>query len=562
MQNQIHSSVQHMSFYTTGTSLTRLLRTFIKEGSFSKVKDILENGGMGPDTIKQFFLFKRKFKGNTSKGDLLVVSDNKQYNLSDILATAIATAISNQKNNSGYTLQSWEWRKALTENGKHSNKNLIALNSIFSFEEISDMAAVSILGRFYTIKKDKAIVKGSLDGAILRDGTLVQCGYMGHNSLFKMLYQLGLSSSDEWIHDDMAVHISSSLMNGSCVYNMKSTSYNPKEGPMPKQAEAMMYHKKNILGVYGGIKTTTTPEVVRIYTNNIENNGSKYGNLTFIKKYYPHINLPEFSKNQFQGKVCIRTSPKYSMPGLLSSKFNITPSSINEIKAEFDIAIELMGQKKGDNELYWFYQEYIPGGNGVCHYFPDKNNSDQQGRFTYAYSNGQGDIVKGIKSNTKISEEKEIELHQIAKELANDLNNPVQLEFVLSESNVLYIVQLRTLKNNPSDYGFKHQPRGKVLVTGTTFSTGLEYTPNTNDITADDILIVSEDADSSDLLGKKALIVESDMEFSHILALSKALGIPSLYNTGPVDVSQLQGKKLYFCANNIKGWVEVVDDPF
>ena len=42
------------------------------------------------------------------------------------------------------------------------------------------------------------------------------------------------------------------------------------------------------------------------------------------------------------------------------------------------------------------------------------------------------------------------------------------------------------------------------------------------------------------LKNKKALIVESMVEFSHILALSKALRIPSIYGTGPVDLSKYQ----------------------
>jgi hypothetical protein len=36
------------------------------------------------------------------------------------------------------------------------------------------------------------------------------------------------------------------------------------------------------------------------------------------------------------------------------------------------------------------------------------------------------------------------------------------------------------------------------------------------------------------LISKKALIVENHTNFSHILALSKALNIPSIYGTGKI----------------------------
>jgi hypothetical protein len=50
----------------------------------------------------------------------------------------------------------------------------------------------------------------------------------------------------------------------------------------------------------------------------------------------------------------------------------------------------------------------------------------------------------------------------------------------------------------------------------------------------DDILIVEQDCSSEMLISKKALIVENHTNFSHILALSKALNIPSIYGTGKI----------------------------
>jgi hypothetical protein len=49
------------------------------------------------------------------------------------------------------------------------------------------------------------------------------------------------------------------------------------------------------------------------------------------------------------------------------------------------------------------------------------------------------------------------------------------------------------------------------------------------------------DCSSEMLISKKALIVENHTNFSHILALSKALNIPSIYRTGKI----ILGKNLF-----------------
>ena len=78
------------------------------------------------------------------------------------------------------------------------------------------------------------------------------------------------------------------------------------------------------------------------------------------------------------------------------------------------------------------------------------------------------------------------------------------------------------------------------LVIGRTFCSP-EYSTNI-EVALKDILIVEQDCASEMLLGKKALIVENDTNFSHILALSKALRIPSMYATGKV---RLEGKTTF-----------------
>lgn len=69
-------------------------------------------------------------------------------------------------------------------------------------------------------------------------------------------------------------------------------------------------------------------------------------------------------------------------------------------------------------------------------------------------------------------------------------------------------------------------------------------------------MIVDSDGVSELLIGKKALIVQGDVEFSHLLALSKALKIPSMYSTGKVDLSKYS--KVKFISYNYEAWIESI----
>ena len=72
-------------------------------------------------------------------------------------------------------------------------------------------------------------------------------------------------------------------------------------------------------------------------TGEMENNGGKYNNLAFIKKFFPHIPTPNISKTYITGvDNFVRTSPKYSIPGLLNSKRYVGPETIFELEAEYE----------------------------------------------------------------------------------------------------------------------------------------------------------------------------------------------------------------------------------
>ena len=129
--------------------------------------------------------------------------------------------------------------------------------------------------------------------------------------------------------------------------------------------------------------------------------------------------------------------------------------------------------------------------------------------------------------------------------LGEGLKENIQIEFVISDDKV-YIVQLRILKNEPTHHNSVPDKK-QILYKGKSFCTGYhEYSgwkpgdPDPQEFKLEDVLVIDEDADDSSLLlGKKALIVRNDnIEFSHMLALSKALNIPSIYAVGNVQLPE------------------------
>lgn len=162
-------------------------------------------------------------------------------------------------------------------------------------------------------------------------------------------------------------------------------------------------------------------------------------------------------------------------------------------------------------------------------------------------------IVKGKKGDVELSDSHYQYLYEISKELSDSLKKPIQLEFVIDNFiNRLYIVQLRILENHYEETVIKNKPTEGIIYEGLTFSKGVE------ELDSDKILVVEEDCDSHFLLdgNYSALIVENEIPHSHILALSKALKIPSMYGTGKVDLSKY--KKVKFVAYNKKSWIELI----
>ncbi len=370
------------------------------------------------------------------------------------------------------------------------------------------------------------------NGVFLRNGNFVECPPMGHRNLYDVLSAVGLSDSNEPHRKSKLINISERCAYGSTAYALSNLNTNHTDNSYDLNLINLSNHEIDSLFAwrehfnkfngYNG-ETKSIIDALRTYLVLTEQHGGKYGNLQFLKRFYSNeINTPKISKTPLEGKYCIRTSPNRSLPGLLNSKFDVTENSEKEIFADWEKYKDVLKE----NELHIFYQEYLEGVNGVCHY-------RGKGYFEYQASNNRGDVVNGSKTSIGVSNEIYDKLREISRNLFNDLNSPIQLEFVITEDNTLYIVQLRTLETpdiervdvDLNDY------KDKIIGLGKTFSTGLnwDFSGANNILSKEDVLIVDNDCDSEELIGKKALIVTNNVEFSHILAFSQVKKIPSLY---------------------------------
>jgi hypothetical protein len=535
----METQIKTVHFYTVGEDFTLLLRNFIKEGCVSTVLEILQDGGFPRHLIQDFFDGKYKFTGTTQNGNDLSIVTDKSEDFNDGLEQCLRSML--------YKVDLEQHQVIHMLEKFQDHKDVHAFNKIYKIEDIKRKYGTNNLNTFtiskieeggfgvYTFNQLDNVGKFH-DGLLLPTGDLVTCGYQEHNQLYPFLQELGLVKSRDWTDCDETIHISSGQISGTLAYHLESPYRKGLDENLTElQLQALFRLRKSIRSAYGSYDSVS--KMLLGYSEHQEKHGGKWNNLSFLHKYYKTdlFRLPRFSKELIPNvKNCLRTSPKHSLPGLLESKFNLTENSVKELEETF----EKFKDVRKDNELHYFYQEYLDGPNGVFHY-------DQEG-FRCSVSENQGDVVQGKTGNYQLAEDELYKLETIGKELYEDLDEPIQVEFVIFDNEV-YLVQLRLLKNNAERTVIVHTPEDTFL-TGNTFSQGVIENVNVNEI-----LILESDGDSELLLGKKALIVKNKVEFSHILALSKALRIPSIFATGDFKLPETGEVKFY--AYGPTGWV-------
>lgn len=522
-----------VNFHTDGVGFTKLIRNFIEDGEVLKVYEILRDGGLPEGMIPDFFTGKLKFIGDTRVGDLSII-DDETGDFSNGLEQCLISMIR------GFGMELWQLDEMFIT---HKNdKDIFTLIRIFGIKYFRDKFPQNKINTFSVEKilesGFRVITFGDLDdlsedfydGVILPSGDLITCGYQEHDLLYPLLYDMGIIKNSCWTDCDETLHISSSQLSGTLAHRLEY----PLSGEFTiteRQLQSLFKLRNYLSSAYGSHDKIT--KLLIDYHNKSENFGGKWNNLTFLNKYY-NFNIPNISKSEIDGvRNCIRTSPKYSLPGLLESKFDLDENSISQIYETFDKYKSIRSR----NELHIFYQEYIEGSNGVFHV-------DSNG-LRCGVSKNRGHIVSGMGSDETLDAHILNELSVIGETLYKDLCNPIQVEFVVSGDSI-YIVQLRLLENNPVN----ESAPPVDSITGKSFSRGL-----LNNVNSDDILILDSDGGSDLLIGKKALIIKSDVEFSHILALSKILRIPSLFSTGDFDITN---SVVNFNTKSKIGWIEKV----
>ena len=514
-----------LNFYTTGEYLTNLLLEFFKSGEFSKFEQILADGNLSHEQLKDAFLLKIRLHGDTRKGDLSLEFIESPEDYSTLLYYATRTSFRNIYNEDFIEL---EWMSKDPE-----AIELRVLLKYFTIDEIFNICRKEILEeKGYGIGKETNSTKYTTNGVILKDGTFIECGYQDHINLFPILYTLGLADAPDWTDCNDTIHISSSQLNGTIAHYLENGRARGTDGPTEAQIETLWNLRKHATEIYGSYEDDRyTPNLVRNHFLRETDMGGKYGNLAFLQKYFPEIKTPQIgtSLEQFTGqKVFVRTSPRKSLPGLLNSKLILAEQALlDRAVAEMETDFEKHKEVRGRNKLNWFIQEFLEGDNGVCHIRNMPNLDEKDYDFNYQLSKNQGDVVAGKITTEKLNVQQETRLREIAETLIAEFRHSLQFEFVVHQDEI-YIVQMRVLENE-YEKAVGTTPPEDALAYGITFSKGhLE-------VNIEEILIVSEDARSEDLLGKKALIVKNKVEFSHILALAKALRIPAMYGTGKVD---------------------------
>lgn len=535
--------MQKLHFYTTGEGFTNLLHDFFLSGEFSKITEILSEQ-LPKEVVKDYLLGKYYFEGTTKNGESLSLI-RKNYDVEKFkedFLTGYRTCISTYNQNNDTNQENLELK-----NNFSKIEDLKVLLNYFSFEEVQDYLSFSLLKTAGW--KEANSLENNPDGVILQNGLFIRCRYQKHTYLYEDLFQLGLASSSCWTECKTTLHLSSHYLSGYLADQIRYFVRKESELTEP-QIQTLFQHRKSIYGLYEREDGTLMYNFLH-YFDEKTGMGGKYNNLSFLKCFYSnnisipliYLSLEETTTN----KVFIRTSPERSLPGLLNSKLidkkvDKVDGIIKIIEKDFENCVKKLNQKDS-NKLHYFFQDYIEGDNGVCHY-------DSKG-FRYQVSTNQGDIVNGKVGNTKLDYKVGVKLEKFCSELYQDLQKPLQLEFVIQESDSqLFIVQLRTLSNHFESTVIAKPNQEKVIVKGLTFSKGSE------EVDVKDILIVDSDGVSELLIGKKALIVQGDVEFSHLLALSKALKIPSMYSTGKVDLSKYS--KVKFISYNYGAWIESI----
>lgn len=509
----------------TGKYFTDIQRELLLEGGLKFVYDSLKNLNLTKEQIKQFMNFELKFIIDEKTDEIFIQKCNKyKKTKSNTLVKVVYTFL--KKYDLDLDNIKYYRNSISTSNSKYeafleeySIFNKIYDLDVFLEENIIEILKYYYLENIYTINTiTKTNAKNILKNAIiLKNGYIVSLDYMEHNWAYRILSKFDYTSKSCWTDCTDSVHISSNQISGSCAALLQNVEcFQSKYSLSEKQLDILVKFTENLS--YYGSEYDLTNDLLKFHAHNL-NKGGKYGNLMFIKKYFPEIKTPEITTNPENidlKNYCVRTSPKKSLPGVLNSLFDLD----DVLNAEKIITndFEKVKNLKYDNTIHWFYQKFNKGiANGVCHF-------DSNG-FRYSNSTNQFDIVNGEKSNINLNQRALKKLESYAHTLHTFFKNKkIQLEFLVEKYGVITILQLRTF-DKPEKPFLKNPVIPNYLLKGKTFKS---YTWSQLEVSKTDCLITDKDLPVNEIINKKILIWNNPNEFSHLLALSQSLSIPSI----------------------------------
>jgi len=196
----------------------------------------------------------------------------------------------------------------------------------------------------------------------------------------------------------------------------------------------------------------------------------KLESLLFLKN--ADINTPDFFyilpekidtyaiPEEFQNKlVSIRSSPVYSMPGILDTKLNVYCTSENILNF-YDEQLTLFNSKLAKlyrrkrnlpetppNIIVQLMVDGKKGGSGVYLTHVGVSNSDVN---EYKKGISGENIVQNLINSIdfdELTEDKLIEIKSISEEIVKVLKTPIEIEYTI-EDDILYILQVRPIEIN------------------------------------------------------------------------------------------------------------------
>lgn len=568
----------YVNFVVTGEYYENLIKDSFKSGEFRTVELLCNDAGLSEELIKKVFKFQFSMSGASNEPDDIQIQflDESPEDFGEDVLTGIRSAITS------IVVEDYGLLEILTGQVPLSRikggNNISVLLRYLTVEEISSICRKEIL-EHYGFKEydslDLAVFDSgrTTDGVILPSGKFIACSYQEHRELFPVLNMMGIvGTSDAYSGEseaDKTVHISSNcISSGAYSYAIErgdGEGYN-----IPNEIYRSIWECDAVSRFYVGRNDfPVNAQLIDSYSDK-QQNGKKYGNLMFLKEiahdlFNDKIKLVNFSTDFADIKtneVFIRTSPKYSIAGLLNS-VKVTKVAIQSGHAKIAEEFEKFKDVVKYNEIHSFYQDYIEGKNGVANmeYLNlEGKNLDIKHLgvdFKYMVSSNQGDVVAGKITKEYVDPFLIFELEKFMKKIVKKVRSKIQVEFVYNEEKEeIVIVQLRIFKKSSALKNRSSIPDDVIMV-GRTFNSVKQPLSESYqiEVDVDKVLIVDSEAKSEDLIGKDALIVMQDVDFSHILALSTALRIPSIFGISATKDDINKYKTVYFDTRYLEGVV-------